>query len=1346
MRSARFTVITTALILSLFFASSKTPFAQSQDDASGKSAVLRKEEAVAQLQASTAERLDLEVSFEEGVDAAELSKTLGASEVKVKSLLYKWGEHRAGYALKEDQTLDGALEAFGKSHVNFLERQINNLSVPSDQATPTTGSSEQADWERSRQKLLDEFSAQLKVFRENGFVLSGFVAEDIPDNLSRLLKSLPEKNLSFQIGAVSATAEEAPDSKAREQGRKAAPESDALTAAPAQVPYPNDPWKFTPSKGEIIYDAGKRVFTSYFYWGDVSGFRDPHIGYEHDIIVFTDKKGDFKFVSNDWRSNLPEYAPTSDGYPDGKRQYKDDTFGDDQSLFTIGTGAAAGIKAGERYYVEIPVYVANEKAGPTLGVVEAQLSSWAGKYDTGDIWVPETLEKLYCSTKGDGKNYSHCMFSDQHYTIYHYYNSTGIFRQFPFDYKVSAKFNWDKSSVNAPQLSCPQGQFRAEYRNVKSSSKNLIFARCEGPTLNHNWGKGNPGYGVEDDKFEVEWNGQFSFPQGMHRFIASSDDGIQVYVDGEPIINSWYNRSETEEQVERLMTAGVHTIRVRYYENKGDAAAKLRWEALGNCNAAVAADRWKGEYFNNLGLTGSPVMVRDDSDRNGGTFFAHDWGTGSPSANCGVSTDIFSARWTRRQYFDAGQYKFTLRADDGVRLYVDGILRLDRWFDQGPSNQSADVNLTAGQHDLRVEYYERKGGAVAQIYWERTGGGTVPPTISKYTWDATPKADQPFSGGVLGTGFVVSGTRVFFCVANTSNCYEHPSAGVTVSNSTNLRVTNVKLGRGSWQVYVQTAAGKSQPSEPFTVQAPPTNCVATVASDRWKGEYFNNLGLTGSPVMVRDDSSSSTSFFAHDWGAGSPNANCGVNSDDFSARWTRRQTFDAGRYRFTLRTDDGVRLYVDGTLRLDHWADQGPTNRSVDLDISAGQHDLRVEYYERKGGAGAQIYWERIAGIALPTVSGYTWASTPKAGQPFSGTVTGTGFVVGGTQLYFCVNGAANCYEHPQAGVKVSGATNLSVTNANLGAGSWQLYVKTSAGASGRSAAFTVQSPPQPPTIGGYSWSTSPAADRVFGGTVTGTGFVSGDTQLWFCVTGSNSCYRHPAAGVKVNSSTSLSVSNVSLGAGSWQFYVKTSAGQSGRSAAFNVAAPPARPTVTGYSWSSTPRADQSFGGTINGTGFVSGSTQVYFCLSGTNSCYQHPSSGVSVNSSTRLSVSNVRLDSGAWQFYVRTSAGQSDRSSSFAVFIGSPTISGFSWSTTPRAGQSFGGTISGSNFVPGGTQVRFCVAGTSTCYQHPSAGVTVDSLTRLRVSSVRLGAGSWQVYVQTYAGASSRSSAFSVR
>ena len=188
-----------------------------------------------------------------------------------------------------------------------------------------------------------------------------------------------------------------------------------------------------------------------------------------------------------------------------------------------------------------------------------------------------------------------------------------------------------------------------------------------------------------------------------------------------------------------------------------------------------------------------------------------------------------------------------------------------------------------------------------------------------------------------------------------------------------------------------------------------------------------------------------------------------------------------------------------------------------------------------------------------PTITGYSWTSTPTSGQPFNGTITGTGFVINGTQVWFCQAGTNSCYQHPAAGVSVTNANSLNVSNVNLSAGSWQIYVVTSAGQSARSSTFTVQAAPSPPTITGYSWTSTPIGGQPFNGTITGTGFVINGTQVWFCQAGTNSCYQHPAAGVSVTNANSLNVSNVNLSSGSWQFYLQTSVGQSARSTVFTV-------------------------------------------------------------------------------------------------------------------------------------------------------------------------------------------------
>jgi hypothetical protein len=66
---------------------------------------------------------------------------------------------------------------------------------------------------------------------------------------------------------------------------------------------------------------------------------------------------------------------------------------------------------------------------------------------------------------------------------------------------------------------------------------------------------------------------------------------------------------------------------------------------------------------------------------------------------------------------NAGTYTFTATADDGIRVWVDGVLIIDAWKNQAATTYTATRTLTAGDHQVKVEYYEASGGAVAKVSW-----------------------------------------------------------------------------------------------------------------------------------------------------------------------------------------------------------------------------------------------------------------------------------------------------------------------------------------------------------------------------------------------------------------------------------------------------------------------------------------------------------------------------------------------------------------------------------------------------------------------------------------------------
>jgi len=121
-----------------------------------------------------------------------------------------------------------------------------------------------------------------------------------------------------------------------------------------------------------------------------------------------------------------------------------------------------------------------------------------------------------------------------------------------------------------------------------------------------------------------------------------------------------------------------------------------------------------GTYYDNPDFTGTSVRRLDSN-------VLFDWGTGSPAP--GIAADTFSVRWQAKvQARVTGAHTFYLRSDGGARLWVNGQLLIDHWTEHAAVEDSAVVDLAAGQkYPLRIEYYDGLGTGLAQLSWSAPG-------------------------------------------------------------------------------------------------------------------------------------------------------------------------------------------------------------------------------------------------------------------------------------------------------------------------------------------------------------------------------------------------------------------------------------------------------------------------------------------------------------------------------------------------------------------------------------------------------------------------------------------------
>jgi beta-glucosidase len=119
-----------------------------------------------------------------------------------------------------------------------------------------------------------------------------------------------------------------------------------------------------------------------------------------------------------------------------------------------------------------------------------------------------------------------------------------------------------------------------------------------------------------------------------------------------------------------------------------------------------------------------------------------------------------------------------------------------------------------------------------------------------------------------------------------------------------------------------------------------------------KAEFFDNPNLSGRPVAVRVDS-----HVDFDWPTGVPIPQ--LPSDRFSVRWTGMiRSSDSGPHVFRARSDDGVRVFLNGELIIDDWPDHAPRTVTTIRRLEAGKtYALRIDYHNSAGAALAQFAW-----------------------------------------------------------------------------------------------------------------------------------------------------------------------------------------------------------------------------------------------------------------------------------------------------------------------------------------------------------------------------------------------------
>jgi beta-N-acetylglucosaminidase/RNase P/RNase MRP subunit p29 len=400
------------------------------------------------------------------------------------------------------------------------------------------------------------------------------------------------------------------------------------------------------------------------------------------------------------------------------------------------------------------------------------------------------------------------------------------------------------------------------------ASESPIYRPASGGFVHYNWGTGSPpDFPVNNFKAIFDQSGYFN--KGDYFIQTLADDGIKVSVDGKYLIDRWTDSGGDIDRALLLnLSEGSHKVQTEYYENGGDAAV---------FSDIVPFDSWLAYYYPNRNLSGLPTAAKVISPKGDLKKLYEDHGTGGPVS--GFQADDFSAKYVTATRIPEGDYVLRTKADDGVRVYVDGKLVIDRWTNGWGQEDATKISIKDRNdseerdvHWIEVHYYEAKQGSSLEFFLE------------------------PFE---------------------------------------------------------------------------------KVIEDSWVGEIYPNMNLEGIPYVIGGRNSTiNIGKLDFNWGYSSPHSK--VPGDRFSARFTKKQSFEEGIYQFEARVDDGIRVWVDDQKVIDAWHDSGADQLKLGkIALDEGEHTIKVEYYENTGLSQLNINFLSYSKVPTQKVGNvhYNWGA-----------------------------------------------------------------------------------------------------------------------------------------------------------------------------------------------------------------------------------------------------------------------------------------------------------------------------------------------------------------------------------
>ncbi len=123
------------------------------------------------------------------------------------------------------------------------------------------------------------------------------------------------------------------------------------------------------------------------------------------------------------------------------------------------------------------------------------------------------------------------------------------------------------------------GGVKAQYFTGQELSGTPVLTQIES-CIDHVWAGAEVIPGASDN-VSARWTANLEAPfTETYTLTTTTDDGVRLWFDGRLVITNWTDHGSADDSAEVPLIAGqIHSVRMEWYENGGDALAQLSWQS-----------------------------------------------------------------------------------------------------------------------------------------------------------------------------------------------------------------------------------------------------------------------------------------------------------------------------------------------------------------------------------------------------------------------------------------------------------------------------------------------------------------------------------------------------------------------------------------------------------------------------------------------------------------------------------------------------------------------------------------------------------------------------------------------